>query len=220
MEARNFKKFLLVLSVIAVMLTLSGCAGTMSLEEAKKVSVEMSGISSFTLPPRRINDILSGLQTKGQFDKQIADHFQEKSKKQPPETDDDAISANFYYERGSASEQMGLIYDALSDLRKAFSHAEKTGSVSDRLLHQLGKAEMKCGSITRAIELLERTAGYGSANNVLTYAYLSVGDIESAIRAKDRVVKRYQSLLWEYPRATPQNTAWWRYHPAMAEAAI
>ncbi|MDP3284561.1 MAG: hypothetical protein Q8M56_09050, partial [Desulfobacterales bacterium] len=69
MEARNFKKFALMLSVIAVMLTLFGCAGTMSLEEAKKVSVGMSGTSSFTPPPRRANDILSVLQTKGQVDK-------------------------------------------------------------------------------------------------------------------------------------------------------
>ena len=36
----------------------------MSLEEAKKVSVEMSG-TSFTPPPQRINDILSVLQIKG-----------------------------------------------------------------------------------------------------------------------------------------------------------
>jgi tetratricopeptide (TPR) repeat protein len=78
------------------------------------------------------------------------------------------ILAKFYYERGFASNQMGLIYDALSDLRKAFYYAEKAGSVSDELLSELGKIEWKCGSITRAVELLERAAGYGASNNVLT----------------------------------------------------
>jgi hypothetical protein len=130
MEAGNHKQFVLMLSVIAVILTLFGCAGTMSLDEAKKVSVGMSG-TSFTPPPRRINDILSSLQTKGKFDKQIADSFQKKTKMQPPENADDAKLANFYYERGCAFEQIGLLYDALSDLRKAFYHAEQAGSVNN-----------------------------------------------------------------------------------------
>jgi CHAT domain-containing protein len=221
----TMKKFCLFLKFsclfIAILLVIPGCAPKMSLEEAKKVSMEMSG-ASFTPPPRRINDILSVLQTKGQFDKRIADRFQEESKKQPPETDDDAILARFYYERGTVVTELGLWCDALSDLRKAVSHAEKTGSVSNMLLFRLGKVERDCGSITRSIELLERTAksGHLSSADVLTFAYLAVGDITSAIRAKDRAVEISQAELRRRPSASPQQTTWLRYNPAEAGAAI
>jgi len=210
-----------MLSVVAVMLTLFGCAGTMSLEEAKKVSMEMSG-ASFTPPPRRINDILSVLQTKGQFDKRVADRFQEELKKQPPETDDDAILARFYYERGTAGDASGLRCEGLSDLRKAVSHAEKTGSVSNQLTFRLGKAEKDCGSIKRGIELLERAAknGHLSAADALTFAYLAVGDITSAIRAKDRLVEQSQAILQQWSNASLQQTTWLRHNPAEAGAAI
>jgi hypothetical protein len=126
------KKFCLFLKFsclfIAILLVIPGCAPRMSLEEAKKISMEMSG-ASFTPPPRRIDDIISVLQTHGQFDKRIADRFQQESKKQPPKTDDDAILARFYYERGLAFDQMGFSYDAMSDLRKAVFHAEKIWNV-------------------------------------------------------------------------------------------
>jgi CHAT domain-containing protein len=193
---------------------------TMSLEEAKKVSVEMSGTPAFVPPPRKINDILSSLQTKGQFDEQIANKFHEESKKQPPITNDDAILAKFYYERGRATNEIGQIYTALSDLRKAFYHAEKAGTVSDELLSRLGQSEWKCGSIVRAIELLKRSANYGWSNTVLSLAYLSVGDIESAIKAKDRTVSQSQSLFQRHPDISLEGSRLWRFWPAAAEAFI
>ena len=216
MAVESFRKVLLTLSVYTGMLMVFGCAGTMSLEEAKKVSMEMSG-TSFTPPPRRINDILSVLQTKGQFDKRIADRFQKELKKQPPKTDD-AILAIFYYERGKAVTELGLRCEALSDLRKAVSHAEKTGSVSNMLLFRLGKAEKDCGSIKRSIELLELTAksGHLSSADVLTFAYLAVGDITSANRAKDRAVEISQARLQQRSGASRQQTTWLRHNPAEA----
>ena len=206
---------------IVILLVIPGCAPKMSLEEAKKVSMEMSG-TSFTPPPRRINDILSALQTKGQFDKRIADRLQQELKKQPPDTDDDAILARFYYERGFAAFGSGLLCEALPDLRKAFFHAEKTGYVRDQLLATLGNVERFCGSVTRGIELLERAAknGHIGSANVLTWAYLAVGDIRSAIRAKDRAVELGQAGLRQRPSASPQQTTWLRHQPAQAGAAI
>jgi CHAT domain-containing protein len=222
MAVRNFGKVLLIPYLVAGMLFVFGCAGTMSLEEAKNVSLEMS-VTSFTPPPRRINDILSVLQTEGQFDKRIADHFQEALKKQPPETDDDATLARFYHERGFAAIEAGLQCEALADLRKAFSHAEKASSITNNLLFRLGKVERECGSITHSIELLERAAkkGHRSSASGLTFAYLRVGDIASAIKAKDRVVELSESRGERSGRAlTLQETTWQRFNPAEAGAAI
>ena len=218
MEAWSFRKVLHKLSVVTGVLLVFGCAGTMSLEEAKKVSVDMSG-TSFTPPPRQINDILSVLQTKGQFDKQIADRFQEELKKQPPKTDDDAILASFYYKKGTAFVELGLLCEAIADLRKAIYHAERTGSVSDWLLFRLGRVERECGSITRSIELLERAAkrGHLASTSGLTFAYLAVGDITSAIRAKDRVVELSSGRS---SSRSLEETTWWRFTPAETDAAI
>lgn len=223
MVTQDIRKVLYTLSVVTGILLVFGCAGTMSLEEAKKVSVDMSG-TSFTPPPRRINDILSVLQTEGQFDRRIADRLQEELKKQPPKTGDDARLTTFYSERGFAAIETGLQCEALADLRKAIYHAEKTGSVSDRLLFRLGKVERECGSITRSIELLERAAkrGHLSSASSLTFAYLAVGDITSAIRAKDRVVEQSQASLLQLRLSyrSPQQTTWLRFTPAEAGAVI
>jgi CHAT domain-containing protein len=219
METWNFRKVLRALSLITGILLVCGCAGTMSLEEAKKVSVEMSE-SSFTPPPRRVNDILSVLQTEGQFDKRIANQFQKALKEQPPKTDDDARLARFYHERGLATIESGLQCEGLADLRKAYSHAEKTGSVSASLLHHLGRTEINCGSITHSIELLEQAEKKGNFSAALTYAYLAVGDITSAIRAKDRLVEEGQTRLRQGNSRLPQQSTWLRFQPAQAGAAI
>ena len=206
---------------IAIFLVIPGCVTKMSLEEAKKVSMEMSG-TSFTPPPRRINDILSVLQTKGQFDKRIADRVQEESKKQPPKTDDNAILAKFYYERGSAVFESVYPCIALSDLRKSLSHAEKSGVVAKELLFELGRVEKECGSIKRGIELSELAVnrGYLAAYSTLTIAYLAVGDIASATKTKDHAVKQSLAMLMQFPNALPQQKSMMRFIPAQAEANV
>jgi CHAT domain-containing protein len=117
---------------------------------------------------------------------------------------------------------LGLPCEALPDRRKAFFHEEKTGFVSDQLLTDLGNSERFCGNIPRGIELLERAAknGHIGSNELLTWAYLAVGDITSAIRAKDRSVELSQAGLRQRSSASPQQTTWLRFHLARANAAI
>ncbi|MBW1768189.1 MAG: tetratricopeptide repeat protein, partial [Deltaproteobacteria bacterium] len=181
----SFSPVILISLIIAL---LSGCAGNkMSVEEAKQVTLSMSE-KSFVPPPRRIDDILTLLDQKGQFDPTNFGELRAKADQSPPENEDKKTLSSFYFNRGRAASFIGRYNQALEDLRIAYRYSNVK---NHQLTHNLGVAEFICGNFKRAIELLELSISEKespSAYAQLVKLYTRVGDLESAERIKNKGV--------------------------------
>ena len=113
--------------LIVILLILTACAGSMSVEEAKQVTVSMSG-EAFVPPPRRIDDILSILDQPGHFDSKITKKHRTIADSSPPNTNNANKLYPFYVKRGQAALQIYRFDQALEDFRKAliFARLEKS----------------------------------------------------------------------------------------------
>ena len=100
-------RFIPVFLLILVAIFLLACAEKMmSIDEAKKVSVLMNK-ESFVSPPRRIDDILAILDQPGHFNSEIVSNTKAMADALPPETDNTALLAEFYLERGLKARELG-----------------------------------------------------------------------------------------------------------------
>ena len=175
---------------VFLLVVLISCAGKMSVEEAKQVTVSMSG-EAFVPPPRRIDDILTILAQPGRFDQAIKMKHLAMAEKNPPKTRDQKDLAYFYLNRGQAAAQLGRYNQALKDFRTALNISEKAGISSAKFLERLGTLEKFAGNFKRAIELLELSLSKNETPSVyrnLVTAYTRIGDLESAERYKNRGV--------------------------------
>ncbi|PQP35577.1 hypothetical protein C6A37_01840 [Desulfobacteraceae bacterium SEEP-SAG9] len=177
-----------ILMILIVVVLLPSCAGKMSLDQAKQLTVSMSG-KPFIPPPRRIGDILNILNQPGQFDPVVLKNFKAKANAPPPEQGDHATYEKFYENRGGAAIQIGRYKQALEDYRTAFRYNEKTDTSNPKLIRDLGVAEFVCGNFKRAIELLEHSLSLKelpSTYSLLVKLYTRVWDLESAEKFKKR----------------------------------
>jgi tetratricopeptide (TPR) repeat protein len=173
-----------LLLLVLIVFLLPSCATQMSLEEAKKVTVSISGTSAFAPPPRRIDDITSILEQPGQFDRKITERLIVQADAVPPK---DAESG-FYHKRAEAARQLGRPRQALDDLNHALLLSEKEGVRNPRILLHLALVERDIGNFGRALELLEeslRLARLSSTYRVLVETYIQAGDIEKARKTAD-----------------------------------
>jgi CHAT domain-containing protein len=181
------KSFVLLLLIPSLF---SACAGQMSVEEARQVTISM-GDKSLTAPPRRIDDILSVLDQSAQDDLTSGKKLREEIDKPPPQTDSPATHAAYYHRRGDALVQLGRYSQALTDLRLAMTYSSQAGGLNHKLLKSLAVAEFVSGNFKHAIELMERSLFLNegpSTYNLLVKLYTRVGDLESAQRAANRGV--------------------------------
>ncbi|MCK4988671.1 MAG: hypothetical protein KAS40_24215, partial [Desulfobacterales bacterium] len=103
------------LLIVLILILFSGCVSTMSVDEAKQVTLSMSE-ESFVPPPRRIDDIVAVLNEPGQFDREIAEITKANADKLPPDTNDNVTLAEFYLERSRMAKQIGRPKQALEDV--------------------------------------------------------------------------------------------------------
>ncbi|MGD9238739.1 MAG: CHAT domain-containing protein [Desulfobacterales bacterium] len=172
---------------VFLLMVLIGCAGQMSVEEAKQVTVTMSG-EAFVPPPRRIDDILSILDQPSQFDPDITKTYRVIADQSPPANASDRDLAFFYINRAGAATKIFHFHQALQDSRTAFQYAEKAKLKADATyLRRLGRSELWAGNFTRAIGLMERSLKIKEINSTyasLVMIYSRTGDLESAERTK------------------------------------
>lgn len=181
----NCSPFTPAILLILALTLFPSCAGKMSLEEAKQVTVSMSG-KSFVPPPRRINDVLAIMDQPHKGDATMSKELKARVNASPPKKGDDLALANFYYHRGRAAILLGRFNQALEDLRLAWSYSAKTGGPNRKIMHNLAIAEWVCGNFKRAIALLEEALDgeRPSPYRELVKLYARVGDLESAERVK------------------------------------
>ena len=121
---------------VFLLVVLISCAGKMSVEEAKQVTVSLSG-EAFVPPPRRIDDILTILAQPGRFDQAIKMKHLAMAEKNPPKTRDQKDLAYFYLNRGQAAAQLGRYNQALTDFRTALNISERAGISNAKFLERL-----------------------------------------------------------------------------------
>jgi CHAT domain-containing protein len=173
---------IVLLPLLTISLILSGCTSTMSLDEAKKISLAVDE-RAYVMPSRHITDVLDVLNRSGQFDARATRQMKAQISIAPPGDADDGMLSRFYQKRGEAAWQLGYMKQALGDLRLAQSYAEKTGRNHLQLLTSLAVVESGAGNFQRAFELFEELFLLRE-DSVSVYhmvdAYIQMGDLETA----------------------------------------
>ena len=156
------------------------CSGKMSVEEARKVTVDLRE-EAFVPPPRHIDDILAALTASGKFNPSMSADYIILASRSAPSTDNQATLVSFYLKRGWASYHILRWDQALQDLRKAQEYADKAGITNNELLNRLAGMEMYAGNYKRALEILEKTDDKSCATYWLLVAgYAKAGDFKRA----------------------------------------
>ena len=205
------------LLLILIPALLPACTKRMSLEEAKQVTLSMSG-KSFVPPPRRIDDILTVLEQAQDADLEIHETFRAKSSQSPPQSATSSTLAYFYYNRGFAAMQIGRHNQALAGLRLALSYSSGAGPNKHRLLNRLAYAEFVSGNFRRAIELFReslRVKAWPSTYNGLVKLYARIGDLDSAEKVNKRGIALCNQL-----QNQPGWGTWPRIHALNMKAYV
>ena len=186
---------------VFLLVILISCAGKMSVEEAKQVTVSMSG-EAFVPPPRRIDDILSILEQPGEFDPEITMKYWVAANQSPPANTSYRELAYFYLNRARAATSIFHFHQALEDSRTAFQYLERARLKANSLfLYRLGRAETWAGNFRRALDLLERSLKIEEKTStyaLLVTLYARMGDLESAEKLKSNGISfcRQQKGVW------------------------
>ena len=171
-------------ALLLILILFSACAGKMSVEEARKVTVSMSG-EAFVPPPRHIDDILVVLSGADKFDSQIAATYRTAADRPTPGKGNEATFVNFYLKRGWAAFHILRWDQTLQDLRTALEYDEKAGIKNQELQNKLAGLEMYAGNYKRSIEIHENIKEKSCATYWLLVAgYTHAGDFELAQKYK------------------------------------
>jgi len=196
MKTKSFLIFILSAAVIF----LSSCSTKMTLEEAKKTSITISGQPT-DVPQRRINDILNILDQPGKFDSDIVSSLRRKADQK---LSNDASSED-YYKRGQSAWELGRYRQGIVDLRKAVEIDKD--ELSGNYMHflYLCIAERKLGNFQTAVQLCEESLkiiGDKSTGTLYNLAimYAMLGQIDKAQDMRNRL-----NRLCVYSPRRPEN---------------
>jgi CHAT domain-containing protein/predicted negative regulator of RcsB-dependent stress response len=190
----------IVFLLACLLILFSACAGKMSVEEAKQVTVTMSG-EAFVPPPRRIDDILSILDQPGHFDSKITKKHRAIADSSPPNTNNANKLYPFYVKRGQAALQIYRFDQALADFRKALIFARRAKINDPYIFNRLGIMELWGGNYKRGVDFLEKTIALEkqcSSYSQLVKAYAMQGDLETAEKTKNEGIKFCNRPDWWY----------------------
>jgi CHAT domain-containing protein len=215
----SIRKVLLLLSTNAVfcgtaiffifiMAVVPACTTRMSLEEAKRVTLSVSG-KSFVPPPRRIDDITKILDQRSP-DPETVKRLNALADASPPTGASIWKLTDFYYQRGMAAKKLGRSRQSLIDFRKAaqiISDRPSRTTTTEFTFLELALAELRLNNYRAGIESAERARKlfpkWVGVNQLLVNCYSIAGDLENAERAKNRALdmmaswrSSFKSNLW------------------------
>ncbi|MCX5811421.1 MAG: CHAT domain-containing protein [Proteobacteria bacterium] len=181
-------RILLILSLIVATLQSCVTTTTMSLEEAKRVTISMMGEDTFVPPPRRVEDITAILNQPGKSTSGSTDYYKSKAAAAPPANETEQGQADFYKNRSIAAYELGRSKQTLEDGKMAEHYAGKAGITDPIFIQKFATAEREAGNFRRAIQLYEqniKASNYIWSYAFLAFTYASIGDIEAASRIKE-----------------------------------
>ena len=218
----SIRKVLLLLSTNAVfsgtavffIFTLAlvpACTKRMSLEEAKQVTLSVSG-KSFVPPPRRIDDITKILD-QGSPDPETVKRLNAIADASPPTGASIWKLTDFYYQRGMAAKKLGRSRQSLMDFRKAaqiISDSPSRTTTTEFTFLELALAELRLNNYRAGIESAERARKllptWVGVNQLLVNCYSLAGDLENAERAKNRALDMMSGWVSSF-----NNDMWSRF---------
>ena len=169
------------------------CTKRMSLEEAKQVTISVSG-KSFVPPPRRIDDITKILDQRAP-DPETVKRLNAIADAGLPTGASIWKLTNFYYQRGMAAKKLGRSRQSLMDFRKAaqiISDSPSRTTTTEFTFLELALAELRLNNYRAGIESAERARKllptWVGVNQLLVNCYSLAGDLENAERAKNRAL--------------------------------
>ena len=210
------------LGTAAILTGLVACESTgpqpLSLEEAKQVTATFEG-SSFTPPPRTINDITAILDEQPLADPEIVVKAREAAAQEPSAGLTGNRLASFYRQRGNAAYRIGDLGHAAADYQEA---ERLTRGVSSELrlfiLVDLAAIEKMAGNYRDGLRHKEETLSYipekgGLGMRVGIPASLarwqaSVGDFEKADQYIGMAEEGLQKFLSRSRKAAEKGNAW------------
>ena len=187
------------------------CTKRMSLEEAKKVTLSVSG-KSFVPPPRRIDDITKILDQSSP-DPETVKRLNAIADASPPTGASIWKLTDFYYQRGMAAKKLGRSRQSLMDFRKAaqiISDSPSRTTTTEFTFLELALAELRLNNYRAGIESAERARKllptWVGVNQLLVNCYSLAGDLESAERAKNRALDMMSGWVSSF-----NNDMWSRF---------
>ena len=187
------------------------CTKRMSLEEAKQVTISVSG-KSFVPPPRRIDDITKILDQSSP-DPETVKRLNAIADASPPTGASIWKLTDFYYQRGMAAKKLGRSRQSLMDFRKAaqiISDSPSKTTTTEFTFLELALAELRLNNYRAGIESAERARKllptWVGVNQLLVNCYSLAGDLENAERAKNRALDMMSN--W---RSSFDNDMWSRF---------
>jgi len=184
------------------------CTTRMSLEEAKQVTLSVSG-KSFAPPPRRIDDITNILDQNSP-DPETVKRLNAIADASPPTEASIEKLTDFYYQRGMAAKKLGRSRQSLMDFRKAAQFISESPSRTTTIeftFMELALAELRLNNYRAGIESAEQARkvfpAWVGVNQLLVNCYCLAGDLENAERAKNRALDIMSS--W---RSSFKNNLW------------
>ena len=206
---------------MVIILLLAGCQVSVkdtkppavSLEEAKKITATFAG-STFTPPPRTINDVTAILRQEKPEDLKSYQQALSLADNEPPAKDNASKLASFYLKRANAAHDVGRARQEIEDYRTALKHGSKSGfKYLKQVMFGLGTAEARSGNYSRGIQYMERAINRGNApvgksiyTATLARLYALVGDLNTAKKALDRA-ENYRTTSTMRRRPDPKYIA-------------
>lgn len=205
----------MIVALLATGCQTNGSQQRLSLEEAKKSTVEFEG-GNPPAPPRTTIDITELLTSKAGHDDANIQRFKQRADQTPPNTDDKEELAGFYHDRALAAGLVGRHGQKLHDLRKAVRLAESAGRPSLSWLARLAAAEHFNGSFDRAQIAIQQSIEQGSVhslaslNNWRALILADKGDFAGAGLAMDEAQRalRVSHARWPNNPRRNQQTAY------------
>ncbi|MFH1481418.1 MAG: tetratricopeptide repeat protein, partial [Pseudomonadota bacterium] len=180
--------------ILAFILFLSCAPKSMTLEEAKQVTVSTSE-KSFTPPPRGIQDILSILEGTTQQEIKELKEVERIANALPPQNASDNDLVAFFLARMDALNRLGRMEDVfktgeeLGRLLERVDYTKKVKSPRDSPYFRVGRTLKTAGDYRKAIQCYERAIGRAKfitgAYKDLVELYLETGNLEMAKRRLD-----------------------------------
>ena len=174
-------------SVLAFSLLIS-CVPTkdakeMTLQEAKQVTISMSG-KTFTPPPRTIKDILAILEGTSKKERAQLKEAEKIAVSSPPTDVGIKKLVDFYMARANALARLGRFDEAFQDGKELAKLAQKVNVGVPELTFGLGISAQFSGDFRKAIEYYEQACSMvdwiTNAHKGLVELYLAIGNHERA----------------------------------------
>ena len=199
---------LLVLGIATVILQPACAHRSLSIQEAKQVTVSIHK-TSLVPPPHRVYDVVDLLRRDDRSDNRQTRAFLKEARAPTPVGRSDAQLANFFLKRGQSAQQLGLMRQARDDLRRAYRLAVGSGLVTHDFKFHLASVESPYGNyriVGQLMAMSARESGYLARPRYSDYLQprpIGIAAVQRLLRPGETLLAIHTTLrrtfIWAIP---------------------